>query len=531
MDVVVTSSGSDTFLWDDGIVTREMNVGSLGTVSTPWSTTKYIFTFSAGYGTTTNEIHRTRRVGDTLEAEVSFKCGTTVASAGYLQLPAGLLIDTDKFTSATNVQRVGGLDLITATLANIQASTRGIAFYDGSTNNQIFFGQQTGTVANQINKSNVNGLISSNDSLVVRFKVPIAGWSAGGGAVVTNDQAGWYVDANIGATNFDLGTSAQSTYIDMSNSGMDLVKNDGSVSVGIACDAPGTEEQEIGDLTCTGSEGDESNGITFAPPKTGVYKACVLFSHSANATSINNAFQIVETPNNALTISQEGNDRATDRIDGISIHPLRVCGIFTFTTIGQKTLRLYYEQVVTGVTNSSVIADRDGPTGQRDIHWTVRPWIQQTSTVIVDAKYSQIHVYAGVAAYGGSSSGDTTTRNFASTLNDIGECLTLNARTATTAMSFDVECDGKYSIQYGDNLTGSGGQNIGITKNGDGSTSPAAMARANVLRLGVTEGSGDTAQLAWEGKLLSGDTIRAQTEGVNASSAPQIDFIITRTGD
>jgi hypothetical protein len=54
--------------------------------------------------------------------------------------------------------------------------------------------------------------------------------------------------------------------------------------------------------------------------------------------------------------------------------PFRVCGNFTFDSVGTKTIRLMYEMGVGGtVLSSSVSADRSGASGQRDVHFTIYP--------------------------------------------------------------------------------------------------------------------------------------------------------------
>ncbi|MGL4556280.1 MAG: hypothetical protein ACRCV5_02170, partial [Afipia sp.] len=108
------------------------------------------------------------------------------------------------------------------------------------------------------------------------------------------------------------------------------------------------------------------------------------FSHygAVSATSsVNTAFQIMETPNNAQTITNEGKSRITDylawnsganNIDQVS--PFNLCGTFNWTSAGQKTLRLMYEQDVSGtIAGSSIVTDANANVGGRDVHWTVFP--------------------------------------------------------------------------------------------------------------------------------------------------------------
>ncbi|MGL4557066.1 MAG: hypothetical protein ACRCV5_06165, partial [Afipia sp.] len=119
-------------------------------------------------------------------------------------------------------------------------------------------------------------------------------------AAIQLDQTGWFVDANISGTSPDLGTSDVSTYVEMGSSALTMVQNTGSTSVQSPCS--GTNPST--GLTC--SAGNEGIGVVFSIPRAGVYKACVEFSHygAVSATSsVNTAFQIMETPNNAQTIT------------------------------------------------------------------------------------------------------------------------------------------------------------------------------------------------------------------------------------
>jgi hypothetical protein len=172
--VAGTDANSYVFSFDDiSVGPREVVYGAN---ITKWRTDEFTFTPSASFGTTTEEIYRTRRVGDSLEAEVYFKSGTNTASTGYLQLPTGITIDTSGFTSATDIQVVGKLWTVTAASTSVKDTQHGLVFYDGSTTNQLFFGLRTGVVANDIEKTDANSLITSGFGVEVRFTIPVSGW-------------------------------------------------------------------------------------------------------------------------------------------------------------------------------------------------------------------------------------------------------------------------------------------------------------------------------------------------------------------
>ena len=206
------------------------------------------------------------------------------------------------------------------------------------------------------------------------------------------DAAAWHVDANIGGSNFSLGTTTQASYVEMTDPGMDLVNNAGGVVAQIACS--GTNPST--GLTC--GAGDESNGIAFSVPRAGKVLACASFSHYIQGANGGVAFQIVETPNNAQTILQEGKTRLQNNTadTGDQISTLRLCGTFSFASAGQKTLRVMYEQSLSAATNNEVLADRDSGTGQRDIHWEVYP-IDQVMPMPVIAN-SVVSKRAGVTS-------------------------------------------------------------------------------------------------------------------------------------
>lgn len=194
--------------------------------------------------------------------------------------------------------------------------------------------------------------------------------------VYTPETTGWYVDANISGANVDLGTSNQSSYIPMADSGLTLTNNGNGITAQIACQ---NGEASSG-TTCTG---DEHIGIAYNQPKAGRVRACASFTHRISlpvSTPLFVAFQVAETANSSISIVTDGNTRVvsgdgtgtTETSSVASSH--QVCGDFNFTSAGQKTLRLMYEQSVSGTPSTNDIqADANAAIGQRDVHWTVYP--------------------------------------------------------------------------------------------------------------------------------------------------------------
>jgi hypothetical protein len=191
VSVCNTVSGTETFNVDDAYVGKPRNLG-VATVMTDWNNS-LAFTFN-GFGTVTNTSMWTRRVGDTLEVQGYFQVGTTAASTASIQLPSGYAIDTTKFGAASNNQMVG-IATNASGGAGVGPFVQGegwVLFYDGSTTNQLFWGNAGVTSTSAYAKLNGNAVTGNNYQYSVHFSVPIAGWSSYS-AFVAADQAdyGW----------------------------------------------------------------------------------------------------------------------------------------------------------------------------------------------------------------------------------------------------------------------------------------------------------------------------------------------------
>jgi hypothetical protein len=197
----------------------------------------------------------------------------------------------------------------------------------------------------------------------------------------------WRVDATIAGDNPSLGVSAVTSYTGIENANLTLTNASGNgvVTAQIPCSSTNSPSG----TTC--SAGSESVGVSFTIPSDGCatsgacdVKACASFTWQpvvdSSSDSLAATFQIVETPANAQTISQEGKSRIPGIFTGSAAvstavgFPFRVCGTFTFNSAGQKTFRLMYEQSINSTpTNSNLLADGNTSNGQRDIHWEVYP--------------------------------------------------------------------------------------------------------------------------------------------------------------
>lgn len=135
----------------------------------------------SGFGTVSATNYWYRREGDTMIVRGNFTNGTVAASTGLIQLPTGFTIDTSKFSSATSVQLVGMATALRSSSNNLYTGTfASMLFYDGSTNNQVFFAQTS--ASNIFVKANGSGLFGTGDVITFEFKIPITGWTSGGAA-------------------------------------------------------------------------------------------------------------------------------------------------------------------------------------------------------------------------------------------------------------------------------------------------------------------------------------------------------------
>lgn len=161
------------------------------------------------------------------------------------------------------------------------------------------------------------------------------------------DQIGWKVDAIMGG-NPSLGTATVGSDTGLEDSGLNLANLSGYGTLPAQIPCAGSNPPT--GLTCSGNE---STGVSFVLPNAGDVVACATFSHQFGlgaATNASATFALVETPNNAQTVTQGGNTRLTHQHDNETaatvamMVPFRLCDTFSFSGAGQKTLRLFYNQ-------------------------------------------------------------------------------------------------------------------------------------------------------------------------------------------
>lgn len=373
----VTSLAAGTLQGDKAYLGSNQNiVNTIASNDTDWASYSPTFTGGASYS---NEGVFYKRKGGDLIVRGTGTITTPGAVAFSVSIPSGLVIDSSKQATTTDTNSVGYLYRLTGTISSTYATTSyGVwpAFTDTAVSTgTIYF--STSTNGARFQKNTGANFFVTGDRFRFEFSVPIVGWSEirQQDIAVSNEQASWFIDANIGGANIALGTSNLTSYTEMTDASLDLVinSNKGSSSAEIAC-ASGTSSSG---LTCSSAE---AVGIAFTPATVGRHKVCFSFAHfvDSNSTEINRTiFQLIETPNNSTTILQEGGERiSSEHLSGSSVtyvdtKPLKVCGNFVFNDISKKTIRLMREQEVSGVPNSNVRGDRLANNGQKDIHISI----------------------------------------------------------------------------------------------------------------------------------------------------------------
>jgi hypothetical protein len=265
---------------------------------------------------------------------------------------------------------------------NIHGGFSGGSFSKGDyTGSQTYKFASTGSLQNISIQTAIN--ISTDSANITGSTLYVSCESDVTAEAVTAQSAEWFIDVSIGASasNPNLGVASVASYTEITDSGMDMVINSGSANAKIPCSSTNPSTG----LTC--SAGSEGLGVVFDAPAAGYYEVCSQFiantENDATTDAVATTFQLVETSNSSQTILQEGKAKSEHRqyqIAGNLFWPHRNCGTFYFATAGTKTIRLMYEQLVSGTpTASAVLVDRSSVQGQRDAHFTVRPLLTANS--------------------------------------------------------------------------------------------------------------------------------------------------------
>ncbi len=201
----------------------------------------------------------------------------------------------------------------------------------------------------------------------------------------TGSTAPYWISAQLAGANIDLGVAAVTAYTEMTNAGLTLTPRSGSAAAGTMCSTTNAATAPSTSATICAA-GSESLGIAFTiPDASAAYEVCAYFSHYASmdtAENLSTAFQLIETPTDAQTLTLEGGSigftsTSTTQIatgaDATTVYPIANCSIFKWASVGTKGIRLMYEQSIIGTPDvSTIYADASATNGQRAINFTVK---------------------------------------------------------------------------------------------------------------------------------------------------------------
>lgn len=366
LDIAVTGTANAIYV-DDIYVGLARNIGSVDYVG-PWVS----FTPTGSWVSNTTYTGRYRQVGDVYEFTVQVATSGAPTSAS-LTITLPITIDTAKIAGTADVQ-VTTLGFGYAT--DFGSRTYGVSVAYNSTTSVALRNTEPGTGGNAVNES-TPFTFGAGDFVFANFKVPVSGVNIS--QVITQAAQGWYVAANISGANPSLGTVDVADYTEITNASLTMTPATNSQPVGIMCSSTNAAAAPT-TSTSTCSAGSESLGANFSIPAVGWYEACIQYSHYTSVGAggaLGVGFQVVETPTNAQTISQQGKARVNNYISTANTDqdlPYNLCGVFYFGSVGIKGIRLMYEQDANGTVSVSQISmDGAAAVGQRDMLITVKP--------------------------------------------------------------------------------------------------------------------------------------------------------------
>jgi hypothetical protein len=414
-----------------------------------------------------------------------------------------------------------------SSIASFGEGGSGVASTGTYTGRLTFSTGGTKTVNLQVSISNVSGSAvvagSWSDFRIDVKKFPLAGEDA-----ISIDKSGWRIDANLGGGLPALSTSAVSSYTEITNASLDLIIQSGSASAEVPCSSTNPSTG----VTC--AAGSESLGIVFTPPTAGTYEVCGQFTQEMDLASgavLQTAFQFVETPNNAQTILQESKSYAQSgqqiSAGSLTQYPYNLCGTFTFSDTSKRTIRLMYEQAVSGTVNdTTIMIDRSASLGQRDMKITVRRKVefQDAIRLTYPTPRSEVAVDTG----NGAGAVATYIRRFTNIRRNEGTAITY-ADSVNDGGTFTINEDGVYCSTWTDRRS-AGVMTVGISVNTNSpSTNLTALNYSQGFR-GMFTGTGaNPTAMQWCGWLEVGDVVRAHlSDTTSLTSEAQNYFQITQ---
>ncbi len=167
------------------------------------------------------------------------------------------------------------------------------------------------------------------------------------------EQADFFIDVNIGGAAVSAPVAASPKEI--VNAGLDMVLNKGSAKI------PCSTTNVSSGLTC--SSGSESLGVVFTAPVAGGYKICMNVPKD-NSPSSSAGFRMVETLDGSQSVIHTSTNMASILAANGNIN---FCGLFNFSAVGEKVIRLFLENDVA----FNLRLDRTAAAYERDMNITV----------------------------------------------------------------------------------------------------------------------------------------------------------------
>lgn len=345
-----------------------------------WVDGSNLFT-PTNFGTVSNPSYKYRRVGDSMDVRATFQTGARAGSVASLVLPFAIDVSPAKMISG--VYNVVG---------NFWTGQSGSPFYTTATNGaigavivdsadatRVFFSSEA-AATNGITKSNATNIGSDSTYLSLKFTVPISQWSSSNAAVSPGSQNFLISATASSSTTPSLGVVNVSSLTEITDANTSLQPAPFSDPVATLCSGTNAPPA-LSNSATTCPVGSESMGITFNVPTAGNYEVCAQFNHYIEGTgtpTLDAGFYLFETGLNNQSFATSGSS-ATQAISRVGNTPTNVwnniskCEIFSFSSAGQKAVRMAYRQSVGGGVIASLLGlNTDGVTGPRALIWTVK---------------------------------------------------------------------------------------------------------------------------------------------------------------
>ncbi len=127
------------------------------------------------FGTFSNNRFDVWRNGSSMRVSGKFTVGTAVSATASLTLPSGFTLDLTALGSVT--KKVGTYQSTRTTTGTL---VPGDLFFDGSTNNSIFFAASAGATSGQYNKDTGTTVAYNSGTIDLILDIPIAEWAGSG---------------------------------------------------------------------------------------------------------------------------------------------------------------------------------------------------------------------------------------------------------------------------------------------------------------------------------------------------------------